>query len=481
MSRNRYRGRHPLGATVLERIGPEHPLTEADLPQHHRVLSPPVPKPAKDVLALLLATAGLAVAARNDARIEMLPGEPITILITTGGRTRSLAPRARSATGWRTCCGRRTGSRTSCSPMTSSMPGGRNPMRVDRRAFHAALKELGRIARPQRVLPILSNVLLHATQGCLKLTATDLAQTLKVELPAEGELHAILPAKLLADLVKPAGKEQQGTVTLEPVAGRPAVKIDEAGSLEGIDPQTFPAGPADLDWSLLGIWPAEALGQALSFVLPAASRDTTRPTLCTVCLNEGHAITTDGHRLHLASIPVSLEKPILLPVSSAATLARLLRGKEQVVVAQAKGRVRFRVGSWELETKLTEAVFPPWKHVVPSHDARDIILSTEVARLSSALIQLGRVSENLTTRVNGALTLGAFEPGPPEAKLELVVQTLTNSHSGDDLVTGFNSRYLTEALAGAGEKIEMRFTTPLAPLRLDLDGGRVAVIMPVRV
>jgi hypothetical protein len=41
------------------------------------------------VLALLLATTGLAVAARRDAKVEMLPGEPPTILITTGGQARA--------------------------------------------------------------------------------------------------------------------------------------------------------------------------------------------------------------------------------------------------------------------------------------------------------------------------------------------------------------------------------------------------------
>jgi len=45
---------------------------------------PEPPRSARDVLALLMATTGLALAARKDARVELLPGRPITVVLSAG-------------------------------------------------------------------------------------------------------------------------------------------------------------------------------------------------------------------------------------------------------------------------------------------------------------------------------------------------------------------------------------------------------------
>jgi hypothetical protein len=76
----------PLRASISERIGRE---LEAPPSLHHAAVLPAVPRPAKDVVALLLAATGLSLAARKDATVELLPGEPITILVCAGGRARA--------------------------------------------------------------------------------------------------------------------------------------------------------------------------------------------------------------------------------------------------------------------------------------------------------------------------------------------------------------------------------------------------------
>jgi len=49
-----------------------------------RPLPAPPPKPARDVLGVLLAATGLVLAARRNARVELLPGLPVTVVISTG-------------------------------------------------------------------------------------------------------------------------------------------------------------------------------------------------------------------------------------------------------------------------------------------------------------------------------------------------------------------------------------------------------------
>jgi len=45
---------------------------------------PTPPRSARDVLAVLMAATGLALAARRDARVELLPGLPVTVVLTAG-------------------------------------------------------------------------------------------------------------------------------------------------------------------------------------------------------------------------------------------------------------------------------------------------------------------------------------------------------------------------------------------------------------
>ena len=85
--RHRRRPDTPLCASLEDRLGPgflRMPLTANVPPQAPRMPSPQ--RSTRDVLNLLLATTGLALAARPDAEIELLPGTPTTVIIACGGK-----------------------------------------------------------------------------------------------------------------------------------------------------------------------------------------------------------------------------------------------------------------------------------------------------------------------------------------------------------------------------------------------------------
>jgi DNA polymerase-3 subunit beta len=352
-------------------------------------------------------------------------------------------------------------------------------MRVDRRALHSALRQLSRVAGSKSALPVLAHVLLRAGNGTLTLRTTDLTQTLTCTLPAEGELDTCLPAKLLANMVKPEAKTTAGDAILEPADNMVTVQLDDGITrLTALDPTLFPAG-SEREWNLLGVWPTPPLRESLSYVLPAASSDSSRPHLCAVFLSGNMMVTTDGHRMHLAPLPAPLETSLLVPTTSAATILHIAGAGEQVVLATSGNRLRVGIGPYQLETKLVDATFPPHEHVVPPRD-QPTQITVETRVLAKALSRLDRLSSvrQTTTRVNGILTLTASDPDLGEA--EVVLPTISNSHSGDDLVTGFDRVYLRDAIATDTETIELGFSGPLDPVRVDLEGERVAVIMPMR-
>jgi len=357
-------------------------------------------------------------------------------------------------------------------------------MLVDRRELHAALKELVRVAPAKAATPALEMVHLSASDGMLTATTTDLTRRLSCQLPAEGNLDICVHCKLLAQVIKPEGRGDAGAVEIVQGNDRVSVLADGLTShLRPTPPANFPAGPApkqDEPWSLVAMWPSAPLKDALSFVLPAASKDVTRAHLCTVLLKDSDVVTTDGHRLHLARLPAPVPHPLLLRAPAAATLTRMLAHEDQAILVQSGEMVRIKVGTWQLDTRLSDARFPPHQQVIPDREAQPVHVRLQAKLLSRALSRVSLLTRDkrLRFRVNGAITLTTWESEQGAAEIEVPVTSST--HEGDDLHIGFDSPYLKQAIPRGTQEVSLGFGGPLDPLRMDLGDGKLAVVMPLR-
>ena len=81
-TRRRRRTPRPLRVSLAERVGSLY-LDQPE-PQHHPALMPSPPRSTRSIVELLLAATGFALAARRSARVELLPGEPTTVVIYGG-------------------------------------------------------------------------------------------------------------------------------------------------------------------------------------------------------------------------------------------------------------------------------------------------------------------------------------------------------------------------------------------------------------
>ena len=353
-------------------------------------------------------------------------------------------------------------------------------MRVDRRALHRALTELVRLVPRSASHPALEQVLLTASGGTLTLTATDLSRRLSCRLPAVGKLSTCLPGRTLVRAVKPEGRGHAGHVELRQQDDHVSIQVDGlTTTLPATDLAAFPA-PSSRAPELLGLWPAAPIREALEFVLPAASRDEVRPHLRAVLLKDQDMVATDGHRLHLAPLPALLADSLLLPSAAAATLARVLKYGEQAIVARAGDLLRVQCGPWQLDARLSDKTFPPYKPVIPAMDHQPTTLQVQAALFHQAVTRISRLARDrkLRLRVNGVISMTTWDADHGAAELELPVQSST--HHGADLHLGFDAPYLAQAVPGKAGPVQLGFAGPLDPLRVDLDGGKLAVIMPLR-
>jgi len=357
-------------------------------------------------------------------------------------------------------------------------------MLVNRRALHNALKELLRVAPSRADNPVLEMVHLNTNNGVLTAITTDLSRRLSCQLPAEGDLDICVHCKLLSQVIKPEGRGAAGNVEICQEEGRVSVMAD--GLISHLRPTPsgdFPGGPSpkgEEPWSLVGMWPSAPLKDALGFVLPAASKDESRAHLCTVLLQEDDAVTTDGHRLHLARLPATVPEPLLLTAPAAGTLMHMLAQGEQIILARAGEVIRAKVGNWQLDTKLSDKNFPPYNQVIPDLSNQSLHVQVQAALLSKALARVSRLTRDkrLKLRVNGSITMTTWESEDGAAEIELPVSR--SNHEGDDLHIGFDAPYLQQAVAKGVEEVELGFAGALDPMRIDRGEGQVAVIMPLR-
>jgi DNA polymerase III subunit beta len=356
------------------------------------------------------------------------------------------------------------------------------------------LSLVSRAVSTRATLPVLGNVLLRTEDAGLKLTATNLEIGITAWVPGRIETEGALtvPARLIADVV--AGLPSAERVDLEVEDGT-TLRI-RAGRyqthLRGIDAEEFPVITSAGDRPVTRISQRE-MRRALSEVAFAAASDEARPILTGVLTHlAGQELTlaaADNYRIAVKSLPVLEpveETSIVVPARSYVELMRVLSDTDdplEVLLAQAKSQVIFRVEGTEIVSRLIDGQFPNYRSVLPTaHTSRAVLdredllkavrLSALIASAAANVVRL-RLGEDGS---EGVTIAAAADVGDAEGQVEAELE-------GDAVTIAFNARYLTEALQNVvGDRLALEFNGPLAPgvLKPVDDPAYVHVIMPVR-
>ena len=354
---------------------------------------------------------------------------------------------------------------------------------VNCRALYRALQILNKLAATKTALPVRGSVCLHTRDGVLNITATNSIQTLTAELFCEGDISACVPCNTLAKLIRPLSKKTNETVDFELIDDNAiALRADGiAERLDAIDPDGFPVF-TNPKWEPVAIWDAGQLCESLHYVLPAMDNDKSRPQLCGIYFDKiGKLVASNGHRVQIATLPSHPGDSMLVPAAATLLLPRLLKGHNQVIVARADDRLKFRVGHWTLETKLIDANFPPYRQAIPNPERLATRVAVKTREMISALNRIRAVSKDCGIRmtINSVIEMTLNDPNVGD--ITVIVEPVANDHTGDNLEVVFNSVYLLDALGKSSDQAKLNLSGPLDPLRVDLDDGRIAVVMPMRV
>jgi len=362
----------------------------------------------------------------------------------------------------------------------------------DRSALVDKLGVLSRGVSTRSALPVLSGILLQASEGRLDLFATDMELSIKASLsvPIEREGEIVVPARLFSDVVRNLPDEEvvveAGEAAVKVSAGRAEFSLNAWAAADFPQTSTFDADGAFAVGRGSFI---ETLGKAGR----AASRDETRPILTGVLMtllgDTLKMVATDSYRLAVKETRLdrSLEAEVqaIVPVRALGEVARLASalGQGDLEIAIGENQALFKLsdpaGDIWIASRLIEGQFPNYKQLLPETFDHEVTIDREALMSTARRVSL-LAQKNAPIRLaftEGRLTMKALtqDVGQAEESLDL-------EFTGEPFEIGFNPAYLVEGIdAIDDDAVRLRFTTPLRPgLISGAAGDFVYLIMPIR-
>jgi DNA polymerase-3 subunit beta len=370
-------------------------------------------------------------------------------------------------------------------------------LKIERGELLRALGHVTSVVERRTTIPILSNVLLKASNRALQFRATDLEREVSEEAPADvSQPGAVtVPAHILHDIVRklPDGAD----VEIKRDAEKERLTLTSGHSrfaLQTLPPEDFPdlaAGELNHEFEI----GAQDLRRLIDKTRFAISTEETRYYLNGIYLHTAargkqptlRAVATDGHRLAQAELELpkgaSGMPGIILPRKTVHELHRLMEGSDtSVKVGVSPAKVRLEIGTITLTSKLIDGTFPDYARVIPK--ANDKALKVDNAEFKSAVDRVSTIASErgraVKLNITGdKLVLSVNNPEGGSATEEISVD-----YDATPLEIGFNARYLLDIASQLeSDTAHFQLADPGSPTMVKdaSDEGSLYVLMPMRV
>jgi DNA polymerase III subunit beta len=341
------------------------------------------------------------------------------------------------------------------------------------------------VVSTRTTLPILSNVLLQASDRDIRLTTTDLDVGIRgsVEAQVERTGATTLPARRLLSIVR----ELPSSEIYFDVDTKNLASIRSGSSyfkILGLPEEEFPA-LARFEEAKIFTIAQKDLKDGLKKTSYAISVDETRYVLNGILFSfkddKLTLVATDGRRLalvdHEVEFPKSQETEIIVSTKAITEIQRLLREEGEVKLSIGENQIAFELNRTLLVSKLIEGNYPNYRQVIPAEAKERIRLERETFLTAVRRVSLlaGEKSVKLIfTKSN--IDIVANTPEVGEAKESLAVM-----YQGREFSIAFNPEFLMAPLRNLSEEeIYLDLIDELSPGVIKIAGPFLYVLMPVR-
>jgi DNA polymerase III subunit beta len=368
---------------------------------------------------------------------------------------------------------------------------------LERSNLLKSLNHVHRVVERRNTIPILSNVLLKASDASLEMKATDLDLEVTEAAAAMVEQGGAttVPAHLLYDIVRKLPEGAEVMLSTDSDGNSMAVISGKANfRLQCLPQSDFPQLDAGAFTHTFRMESAQLKG-LIDRTQFAISTEETRYYLNGIFLhtieNGGalklRAVATDGHRLARAEIdaPSGAENMpgIIIPRKTVNELQKLVDDPDVAVTVElSDSKIRLTIGSVVLTSKLIDGTFPDYQRVIPTGNDKKMVIDR--ASFAAAVDRVSTISSERGRAVKIAIgdstvTLTVNNPDSGSATEELAAD-----YSSDPLEIGFNAKYLLDIAAQlSGSDAVFMFADAGSPtlVKDSADADALYVLMPMRV
>jgi len=357
--------------------------------------------------------------------------------------------------------------------------------------LNKGLSIVSHIASKNVTLPILSNVLIRAEQGQIKLSATNLEIgvfcALRGKIEEEGSFT--VQARLLSDYinllpnVRIDFRLEDGSLHIESEAGKTIIK--------GSPADEFPLIP-QVEKKIGHELGAKTFRRAVGQVIFAAAFDESRPEISGVFMNfdknELVLAATDSYRL--AEKRIDLEraaktaKSVIVPVKTLQELIRIVDDEvEKVEIYLSENQILFNFDEVGIISRLIEGQYPNYQQIIPREKQTVVKLNGQelIKAVKSASLFCKPGINDVGLEVNTAdkkVVVSAFNTQVGEN-----VTTLLGEVSGENNSIVFNYRYLLDGLQNIDDEnvfLELNNSASPGVIKPESKTDYIYLIMPIK-
>jgi len=366
---------------------------------------------------------------------------------------------------------------------------------IERATLLKSLGHVQSVVERRNTIPILSNVLIEATEdGGIRLMATDLDlqvnETVEANVTQAGA--TTVSAHTLFDIARKLPEGSQ--VELSASEGKMQINAGRARfNLATLPRDDFPV-IAEGDLPTKFELPAATLRQIIDKTRFAISTEETRYYLNGIFLHVSDeaqpvlkAAATDGHRLARVTVPrpegAAGMPDVIVPRKCVAELRKLLDELDGTVqVSLSESKIRFGLGNAILTSKLIDGTFPDYSRVIPT--ANDKLLKIDPKSFMEGVDRVATIASEKTRAVKMALDRDKITLSVTSPENGTAAEEVPGDYASEGFEIGFNARYLMDILGQIeGDTVEVHLADAAAPtlLRENDKAAALYVLMPMRV
>lgn len=335
-------------------------------------------------------------------------------------------------------------------------------------------------------IPVLSHVLLIANNDSITIRATDLDHLLEdvVEADISSTGSILVQAQTFYEILR---KSESDVIQLELVGEELIIRSNTAEfRLTTLNPEEFPETPKIENEKSFTI-PAQDLKRLLDLTYFSMAADETRYNLSGVYLhNEGNrlrAVATDAHRLALAefeSIKDFNDSKLSIVLSRKTVLEyrKLLDGKEGSITIHFNNvYISLRLGNLVLQSRLVDAAFPEYAHIIPKTD-NEIFITVSRKTFIDVINRVAIVTDEKSPLIKfniqkQKLIISAASAGKGHAEESILV-----NYNGGECNLGFNPRYILDVACNLEAKeLDIYFKDSLSAILIKELGNSSSMFM----